>query len=485
VSGEYGNGSGMTGTKATIDERAWNALHAAISGRVLVPESPDYEELRKPPLLRFHAARPQAVVLCDTPEDVAEAIAFARQHGLAIAPRGGGHCFAGKSSTDGMVVDITPMRSVSLSNGLARIGAGAPLGEVYDALLKEHAVIPAGCGATVGIAGLTLGGGLGILGRKYGLTCDRLVEAQVVLADGRTVTCDEHRNSDLFWALRGAGARNFGVVTSFVFRPLPAPSTTGFKLLWPHQMGNSVIAAWQEWAPFAPDELAASLLLTSGSEPDRPPVLKLFGSMIGTEADTRILLDTFVAKAGAEPTSALVKPMSFHATKRLLTQPEENDPSDGDLFSRTLVFSKSGFFRQSLSSEAIAALVKHFLSERVAGQARELDFTPWGGAYNRTREDATAFVHRNERFILKAAIAVGAGATTVGIQEAKRWLSQSWSFVGGWGTGRVYQNFPDPDLESWASAYYGSNYGRLLLVKRKYDPDNVFHFRQSIGGLKH
>jgi FAD/FMN-containing dehydrogenase len=133
----------MTGTKATIDERAWNALHAAISGRVLVPESPDYEALRKPPLLRFQAERPQAVVLCHTPGDVAEAIAFARQHGLAIAPRGGGHCFAGKSSTEGMVIDITPMRSVSLSNGLARIGAGARLGEVWQIRPGQRLSFPA------------------------------------------------------------------------------------------------------------------------------------------------------------------------------------------------------------------------------------------------------------------------------------------------------------------------------------------------------
>jgi FAD/FMN-containing dehydrogenase len=147
--------------------------------------APDYEAVRKPSIARFDHVRPQAIVRCRTPTDVAETVALARRSGLQTATRSGGHCFAGRSSTRGVVIDVTPMCSVSVAGGVATVGAGARLGDLYDALAEHELTIPAGCGPSVGIAGLTLGGGLGILGRRHGLTCDHLLSAQVVLADGR------------------------------------------------------------------------------------------------------------------------------------------------------------------------------------------------------------------------------------------------------------------------------------------------------------
>ena len=158
---------------------------------------------------------------------------FAATAGLPVAPRSGGHCFAGRSTTDGMVLDVAPLDSVEYAEGAAVIGAGARLGDVYDALAPHGVTIPAGCGPDVGIAGLTLGGGLGILGRRHGLTCDALRAAQVTLPDGRAVTCDEEREPDLFWALRGAGGARFGVVTALAFATVPAPELTAFHLVWP------------------------------------------------------------------------------------------------------------------------------------------------------------------------------------------------------------------------------------------------------------
>lgn len=253
--------------RATPD---WNALQSEISGDVILPESPDYESARKPAIVRFHDVRPQAVVSCETSADISETISFARRSGLRAATRSGGHCFAGRSSTGGVVIDVSPMRTVSVSDAVATVGAGASLGEIYDALDERDLTIPAGCGPTVGISGLTLGGGLGILGRKHGLTSDHLLSAQIVLADGRVAECDEHHEGNLFWALRGAGGGNFGVVTSLIFKTLPAPEATAFHLLWPHTHAAAVIEAWQAWAPSAPDELAASLLLTAPGNPARP-----------------------------------------------------------------------------------------------------------------------------------------------------------------------------------------------------------------------
>jgi FAD/FMN-containing dehydrogenase len=467
----------------------WSALQGAIAGAVVLPGSPDYESVRKPAISRFHDVYPQAVVLCETPADVSETISLARRSGLQTAIRSGGHCFAGRSSSRGIMIDVTPMRSVSVSGDVVTVGAGARLGDVYDALDAHGLTIPAGCGPSVGIAGLALGGGLGILGRKHGLTSDHLLGAQIVLADGRVVECDDHYDGELFWALRGAGGGNFGVVTSLTFGTLPAPAATAFHLVWPHTRAAALIDAWQHWAPAAPDALAASLLVTTSGDADRPPVVNLFGAMLGTESDTAELIDQLIARAGVDPMLAFRKQMSYRETKRYLAELGDAMAGDDDRFGETSQgapsqqghsFSKSEFFRGPLPAEAIAALVENVQKGRVRGQSRELDFTPWDGAYNRVRADATAFVHRDELFLLKHAVVVGPDASTAERGAARRWLARSWALADPWGSGRVYQNFPDPDLEDWAQAYYGTNCDRLVRVKARYDPDAFFRFRQSL-----
>lgn len=399
----------------------WKALRGGISGEVVLPASPAYEAARKPAIANFHDVCPQAVVLCETPEDVSETILFARRHGLRAAPRSGGHCFAGRSSTGGIVIDVSPMRSVYVSGGVATVGAGARLGAVYGALNEHGLTIPAGCGPSVGISGLTLGGGIGILGRKHGLTSDGLLGARVVLADGRIVECDEHRHEDLFWALRGAGGGNFGVVTSLDFRTVPAPASTAFHLTWPQERAAAVIGAWQHWAPAALDEMAASLLVVAPADPDQTAVVNLFGAMIGPESDVEDLLEGLVVCAGADPTSSLLKHMPYREVKGYLAElgdamsegddgrvggHSDSEPAQGH------ALSKSEFFRRPLPKETVTALVENFEDGRVPGKSRELDFTPWGGAYNRVPAETTAFAHRGELFALQHAVVVDPDAST-------------------------------------------------------------------------
>ena len=203
------------------------------------------------------------------PQDVSEAILFARRHGLGLAARSGGHSFAGHSTTTGMLVDVSPMRSVSVAGDVATVGAGAQLARCTRPCRTMASPSRLGPVLRWGVAGLTLGGGLGILGRKYGVTSDRLLGVEIVLANGRILQCDEHHEEGLFWALRGAGAGNFGVVTSLVFRAVPAPDATNFHLAWPFARASAVVEAWQQWAPTGPDELAASLKITAAGDPDR------------------------------------------------------------------------------------------------------------------------------------------------------------------------------------------------------------------------
>lgn len=448
-------------------DHPWGVLSDVIKGQVFLPEADDYEEARKPAIDRFHGVRPQAVVRCAGEDDVAEALAFARAHGIQVRVRGGGHCFAGRSSTDGMVLDTTPMNAVDLDGGQGDrvvIGAGARLGDVYDALAAHGVTIPAGCGPTVGIAGLALGGGLGILGRLYGLTCDSLEAARVVLPDGQTVDCDAEREPELFWALRGAGAAGFGVVTSLTFRTLPVPEeATTLHLSWPAEQAAALISGWQEHVPDAPAEMAASLLVRADGDPASPPTVHLFGAMIGGEAETRVRLNELAGRIGVAPRSVLLRTLSFRETKRFLAEyavPGEAAPgAHGHI--------RSGFFRRTIPEGSLAELVRGFGAGRVPGEARELDFSPWLGAYNAVAEDATAFVHRRERFLLKLTAAVPEG------QEPSRWLAEGWDAVRPWSTGGVYANFPQPELGPLSPAYHLGNRDRVVQAKRRYDPEGL------------
>ncbi|GAA3986743.1 FAD-binding oxidoreductase [Allokutzneria multivorans] len=398
------------------------------------------------------------VVPCRSPAEVAETIARARSHRIHLVPRSGGHCFAGRSTTDGIVLDVGPMRSVSCAGDVATVGAGTLLGDLYDAL--DDRAIAAGCGPTVGIAGLTLGGGLGVLGRRHGLTCDSLLSAEVVLADGRVVRCDEERESELFWALRGAGGGNFGVVTSLTFRTVAAPELTVFHLRWPVHRAAEVISAWIEAAPDAPDALAASLLVT-------PTGALVLGAAIATETETAAMLAPL---SGLAPTSAVFRHLPFREAKRYLAQ-RPTEPG--------ISLSKSEFFAEDLPQETITALVANLEQDRRESEARELDFTALGGAYARVPRAATAFAHRDARFLVKHGV-----TTRSGLDHARTWLTRSWEIPRPWGTGGVYPNFPDPDLRDWARAYHGDNYERLVAVKDAYDPSGFFRFHQSVPATR-
>src|SRR5262245_29498919 len=362
--------------------RQLQALGAATAGEVILPGAAEYASVCTLPVARFddgfltraRTARPEAVVLCKEPADVSAAIAFARRFGLEAVVRSGGHCFTGHSWGSGIVIDVSPMSSVSVSDGRATVGAGARLGEVYGALEVEGLTVAAGCGATVGIAGLALGGGVGILGRLYGLTCDQLLGAEVVLADGRVVECDGDRDADLFWALRGGGGGNFGVVTSFLFCTVPAPATTAFHLVWPFPDAAAVFDAWQHWAPDAPDELAVSVLVTVPGELDRAPLVNVFGAMVGTESDASALLGELVGRIGTEPATVDFEHGSYIDAKRYLGGlGDQFEEIEHDQTQPVGSFSRSGFFAQTLPGEAIAALVGEVGDARVSGGAREVE----------------------------------------------------------------------------------------------------------------
>ena len=425
-------------------------LTGLVTGEVIVPDGPDYDIVRKTAMARFDDIRPAAIVRCRTPEDVSAVIRFARRAELPVAIRCGGHSVAGRSCTTGIVIDVTPMRRVSVSEGIATVGAGLRLGEL-DAALYEHGVtIPAGCGPSVGIAGLTLGGGIGILGRRYGLTCDRLRRAHIVLADGRSIECDEEQDAPVF------------------------------QLRWSFADAGALVQTWQDWAPTSPDDVDATLRLSAGT-PGASAQVELVGGVIGSQADAAERLDVFVSRAGRKPASAWSRQMTYLAAKRQLNNLDQHQDSlPSETNRKAHIYTKSEFFRRSLDHQTIMALADNVARDADSVRNREVAFMPWGGAYNQVPSDATVFPHRNERFLVQHLVETDPDAPEAHHEAGRSWLSRSWALLHPFGSGGVYPNFPDPDLPDWGRAYYGENYGRLRKLKATYDPDNFFSFAQSL-----
>jgi hypothetical protein len=373
---------------------------------------------------------------------------------------------------DGVVLDLSGLDCIRVADdGVATIGAGVRLEQAYAALHSRGRTLPAGCGPTVGIAGLTLGGGIGLLGRTYGLTCDRLVGARVVLADGSIVDCDDNHEPDLFWALRGAGGGQFGVVTSFRFDTVPEPVSTRIQAHWPSLAPDQLadlVTAWQTWAPDAPDELTANLSLQS--DPGEPTKATLFGASTLGEVSTRQLLRQLIdTTAAPTATIELRGGLPFSRLKQTFA---ETDPRDSAAERRVRI--RSEFFSTALADSTLASLLTHLLT--CLGEAtprdphrRQLTFTAMSGSYNAVAEDATAFAHRGERFLLEHIA-----------DAADPWVDRSWATAHVDGSGRVYPNFPDLALDDWAVAYHAGNRTRLASVKRAYDPQRLFDFPQAI-----
>ncbi|MGW5053741.1 FAD-binding oxidoreductase [Actinokineospora sp. NPDC004072] len=440
---------------------------------LIFPDDPRYALSRTQFIGRPRETLPRAVVRCADTDAVVEALAWARRAGWPFAVRGGGHSNACHSSTDGLLIDLTPHDAIEVSGEFATVGAGVRAGDLAAALGAR--VVPLGSCPSVGVVGAALGGGFGSHGRLHGLTCDALVSAAVVLADGRVVdTADE---PDLLWALRGAGGGNFGVVTAATFRTAPAAARTHFRVVWPVRHAAALLRWWQRWD--ADDAVSAEMVLLCPQYPDEEPTALLVGA-----APDRAAVDAFLA-ATPEPAEVEIVDLSPADAARLRATPyaaAAHDPASLPLTNDRpgMHTAKTEFFDHPLPDEALAALLEHFTARREYGELREIAFTPWRGAYARVPGDATAFAHRTPAFLVKHTVLVGpVGAARRG-QDALAWLARSWALTHPWGTGAVYPNFPDPALPDWLTAYYGPNVDRLRALKRRYDPDNAFRFAQSI-----
>jgi FAD/FMN-containing dehydrogenase len=453
--------------EATVQE-----LRESVRGEIVTPGDDGYAEACRI-WNGAHAGRtPALVVRCTGAADVIAAVGFARGNGLPIAVRGGGHSIAGFSTVDdGIVIDLSPMNDVRVDPAALRatVGGGAVWADVDHETQAHGLATTGGLVSTTGVAGFTLGGGIGWTMRKFGLACDNLAAADVVTADGRLVHASETENADLLWGLRGGGG-NFGIVTQFQFDLHPlGPVIYAGPIFYPADAARDLLRAFRDWAGDAPDEITALVNLTTA-----PPLPVIPEEWHGKQVAALIAASTGPVDEGealvralrdvAEPIADLLGPMPYHVIQTLI------DP----LWEKGIhsYFKATNLAR--LDDELIDRLCENHLA--APGPQCELHVHQMGGAVGRVTDGATAFAERSMPFVLNAVTGWHDPDADTAHTE---WARTAIAAASEASTGRAYVNFLG-DTDAARTSYSEETYARLVSLKNAYDPTNVFRLNQNI-----
>ncbi|WP_270181362.1 FAD-binding oxidoreductase [Alkalihalobacillus sp. CinArs1] len=437
-----------------------------LTGRVVLPGDPAYDKAREN-LNLYQSKFPGAIVFCQEEKDVLHALTFAREKGLPFRVRSGRHSYQNFSNLDGgLVIDISEMNEISVSvpTKTAKVCAGADLGKVYNTLWKYGLALPGGTEFSVGVSGVTLGGGIGYLSREFGLTCDHVERMRIVVPKGEKgaeiIEATKDENSDLFWACCGGGGGNFGIVTSFTFRTHPIDNVSVFKIDWEFDQLEDVFETWQNWAPFTDHKLTSTLELHAKSK----NLIRSEGQFLGSKKRLIELIKPLLKDN--KPRKVQVGSLPFNKAFNYFNEPSGNKPS---------FFKRSGSFVYKPIPERGISIMKRFLEH-----APNEDAVIWqqslGGAVSDVPPSDTAFFHRD------AKIAQEYNTTWTNEEEARdnvQWVVALRKQMRRYTEGD-YVNWPDETIRDWQQAYYGENVHRLRKIKTEVDPLNVFRFQQSV-----
>lgn len=457
----------------TLTQQAVDDLGARLRGALLTPQSADYEEARA----IWNAMidrRPGLIARCTGAADVMQAVNFARENGLLVSVRGGGHNIAGNALCDGgLLIDLSQMRYVQVDpmGRTARVAPGTTLGDLDRETQVFGLAVPMGINSTTGVAGLTLGGGFGWLTRKYGLTVDNLLGIDMVTADGQFLRANANENADLFWAVRGGGS-NFGVVTSFTFRLHPVgPMVTAGLIVHPFDKAGELMRRYRDAAAALPDEAACWIVLRKA-----PPLPFLPAEVHGKEvmvlAAFCAMEDDAAAMKALEPVRALGTPLGEHLGPMPYTAWQS-------AFDPLLAPGARNYWKSHNFTRIEDGLIDLLVDEagKLPSPHCEIFVGQLGGAANRVPADATAYPHRDAEFVMN----VHARWETAPEDSAcVRWARDVFDRTAGYATGGVYVNFVTDD-EQRVQAAYGANYDRLRALKATYDPGNLFCVNQNIA----
>jgi FAD/FMN-containing dehydrogenase len=450
-----------------------STFQQSLRGQVIQPGDPDYDTVRA----LYNGMidkRPRVIARCVDVADVMTAVNFGRDAGLLIAIRGGGHNGPGLGSVnDGLMIDLSLMKGVRVDTAArtVRVGPGCTSGDVDHATHPFGLAVPFGIVASTGIAGLTLGGGTGYLTRKHGLTIDNLLEADVVLADGRCVTASHTDHADLFWALRGGGG-NFGVVTSFLFRAHPVSMVFAGPIFWEATHAREVMRAYRDFLPTASEDLGIFVGLKTVPPMDPFPkeywgkrACAIIGAYNGTAADGQRAMAPLLGSLPA-PAFNWMSEMPFPAINALF------DP----FFPKGLQWYWKGDFVKSLPDEAIDIHIAQ--AANAPSNLALMHLYPIDGAVRRVAKDATAWTARDASFNM---VIAAIDSDPKNADALKAWGRAYWKAVHPFNMEGAYVNFlMDDEAEGRVQATYGENYARLAAVKATYDPANLFRVNQNI-----
>lgn len=495
ASGTTGAMNSAAAARTPATQTAWNALGKGLDGDLIRTSDASYATARRLYNTRFDTLKPSAIAYVKHPGDIAECLAFARRYDAPIAIRSGGHSYAGFSSGNGkLIIDVSALDKVGApTGGTTRIGAGAKLIDVYEGLAPHGVTVPGGSCPTVGISGLTLGGGHGVVSRAYGLTCDSLVGATVVTADGKTVDCDQNHHPELFWALRGAGNGNFGVVTELRFRTHPAPRAVMAYMTWPWAKAAAVLGSWQKWGPDQPDEIWSTAHFdTPPATAGGTPAVSVAAFSLGSHHDLQNAVDKLADQPGGPgpATRVSLTPIGYldamEAYAGCSSKSTAQCHMPGTLpghtgagsLGRETYAARSHFFDRNLSAAGVQSLLAQIESGGHKGVTGNVALTALGGAINRVGTTDTAFVHRRSRFLAQYLTSWPAGGSGA---AGTAWLDAFHGAMQRHSSGAAYQNYTDAGLPNWKSAYYGTATTRLDKVKQTYDPQRLFStFAQAL-----
>ena len=456
----------------TLPQKSIEKLKGKVKGKVILPTDPGYNETRK----IWNAMidrRPTVIVQCAHAADVPHAISFARDSGLEISIRGAGHNIAGNAvCDDGVMIDFSKMRNVHVDaeKRLAHVEPGATLGDVDKATQAHGLATPLGINSTTGIAGLTLGGGFGWLTRKYGMTVDNLVSAEMVTADGGQIRVSDKENTELFWAIRGGGG-NFGVVTRFEFKLYPVgPEITAGLLVFPFDQARQVLKKYREFAISAPEEINVWVILRKA-----PPLPFLPANVHGKEV---VVLAVFYAGDNTEA-QKLIEPLRRFGDahgEHIGAQPyaQWQQAFDPLVTPGARNYWKSHNFSE-LSDGALDSIIQ-FAGKLPTPQC-EIFLALIAGESNRISADATAYGHRDTKIVLNVH---GRWDDSADDKRCVVWARDFFKASAPYASAGAYVNFMTEDEVDRIAAAYGSNFARLAQIKRKHDPDNIFHMNQNI-----
>ncbi|TDQ02716.1 MULTISPECIES: FAD-binding oxidoreductase [unclassified Leifsonia] len=463
----------MKNTPGSVDA-GFDELAAQLSGTVTTARDPGYDRARSV----YNAMidkRPAAIASCRDSADVAECIRFARAHGREIAVRGGGHNAGGLGVwDDALVIDLSPLREIAVDAeaGTVRVGGGCTWAEVDQATVALGMATPAGIVSSTGVGGLALGGGIGYLARRFGLTVDNLLSADVVLADGWSVTADERSHPDLFWALRGGGG-NFGVVTSFTFRchEIGEHGTIiGGPVLYDFADTAAVMRWYRETLPELPEELNGWLgILSIPAGPPFPEELwgrKACGIVwcyTGPPERADAVLEP--VRTFGSPLLVGIQPMPYSVLQAAF---------DAIYPAGLQWYWRADFFTE-LTDAAIDAHVEY--GTKLPTALSTMHLYPIDGAVSRVPADATAFAYRDGGW---AGVIVGVDSDPASAELISQWAREYWEALHPTSAGGGYVNFLMNEGADRVRASYRGNYARLAAIKERYDPDNVFHVNQNI-----